>query len=133
MAFLSSAVHPQWAAGDSIGLYRLRPVHRLYLAGNHAARDTAGCRRRGVIQRSAALSSHHFDRHHHRQSMDRDLVDYACGNRYRGDAFQRGRAFDFPPAAFNFSLGFSLVWEPPRASAFTTIWAITTSATSATR
>jgi len=35
---LHLAVHPQWAAGDSIGLYRLRAVHRLYSGRDQRAR-----------------------------------------------------------------------------------------------
>ncbi len=39
------AIHPQRPAGDSLGLYRLRQIYRLHLAGNHGISDTDGGRR----------------------------------------------------------------------------------------
>ena len=62
--------------------------------------------RRG--QHRAAVPAHHVDREDHRLALGRHADHRARGDRHRRDALRPRVAFDFPPGAFNFSLGFFL-------------------------
>ena len=81
------AVHSQRPFGNSLGLYRFRQVHWLYLAGNHGAADPDGRRRSGNSQYRAAISPHHFNRQNYCEPMDRQLANDPGSHSYRSFPF----------------------------------------------
>jgi len=60
----------------------------------------------GLVNLAAALPPHQIDRRNHGRALDRHDRDGHRRDRDRGDALRAKVAFDFPPGAFNFSLGF---------------------------
>ena len=96
---------PLEIASGYIGFARLRELH---LDGHDPHRRDRAHRRRRRDQRRPPVPPDPLHRQDHRHAMDRHAGHGRGGDRRGAMHFDPHIAFDFPPGAFNFSLGFFL-------------------------